>query len=1382
MKQRLLSLCMALLGIAAGAQAQIAPMVYVGSQIISDGTYEAGDIPALVEGFVTYDGSQKLLTLENATISETGSCGLRVNFPGLTIKIIGQCSITSNSYGFYFEGSTTIDGNGNGKLELKGTYGGIALLNDCTLTISNGADVSAEGDAYGIMGASSGAKLEMTGESTVLWFNGQSACIKDIDLSVGPLKNGYAIYYPAGATYLASTNTIYDADGKEVKNKWVLFQKGIGIYDLNFPDLNFRNWLLKQDYGKDHILTDAEIEGVRGINVYSQEIADLTGIEYFTALTHLDCQDNHLTTLDVSNNKALIKLSCVHNQIRGAGMETLVNSLPEVTDGLLYAYSPFFDSATSNLMTKEQVAVATGKGWRVEDPVSGGYVSGVIPVDATNFPDENFRNWILAQDYGEDGYLNEVEIAAVTAISVYGKSIKSLKGIELFTALTSLYCQYNQLIDLNVSQNTALETLECHNNQLTTLDVSNNKLLIELSCYNNQIRGESMDALVNSLPEVTNGLLYAVSIYVISDNGNLMTKEQVAVATGKGWRVRYPESGGDFSGVILIDATNFPDEKFRNWILNKLDCGIYGFLSDEWIEKVTSINVSGKAIANLKGIEFFTSLTFLNCSNNSLNALDVSQNKSLNTLVCGSNQLENLNVSQNTALTYLDCSENKLAALDVSQNTSLAALTCSGNQIKSLDVSKNTALTEFDCSGNKLTTLDVSKNTSLTSLDCYQNSIRGEGMTALVNSLPETIYGALHVCKNETPEGNDINTLQVKIATDKHWQVMMHDGTNWVEYEGSDPGLPIDATNFPDEKFRNWILAQDYGKDGYLSDTEIAGVTTIDVSNKGIGSLKGIEHFTALTVLQCSMNSLTVLDLSQNTALISLDCSVNSLSALDLSQNTALQTLSCILNGLTTLDLSKNTALTWVACSNNAIRGEGMDAFVNNLPTVTSGELHICNKENAAGNEMTTLQVAAAKAKKWTVLMSSNGTDWVDYAGVKVDAKLTFSAPTASVVYGAALTAPTLTVTPESLKGSVTFSSSNETVAKVSASGEVSVVGAGETTIKATFAGNDLYNGAEASYKLTVTPAAATMAFKTTECSTTVGASFNSPQLTVTPSTLKVKYSSSNTDLATVGEETGVVVAKAEGEVTITATSADANYKGSASYKLTITRNESGLLFASTAVTATYGAAFTAPELKNEHGLTVTYESSDTKVATVDATSGKVTLLKAGETTITAKFAGDGTYAAASASYILTVKKGKATLTFAQTECKGEAGKAFTAPSLTTTPAGLKVTYTSSDASIAKVDAATGAVTIVAEGEVTITATVESEQYEGSASYKITVSKPTVKGDVNGDGRINGTDIQALINFIVDEEDYDETFDINGDEKVNGSDIQGIINIILEEE
>ncbi len=57
----------------------------------------------------------------------------------------------------------------------------------------------------------------------------------------------------------------------------------------------------------------------------------------------------------------------------------------------------------------------------------------------------------------------------------------------------------------------------------------------------------------------------------------------------------------------------------------------------------------------------------------------------------------------------------------------------------------------------------------------------------------------------------------------------------------------------------------------------------------------------------------------------------------------------------------------------------------------------------------------------------------------------------------------------------------------------------------------------------------------------------------------------------------------------------------------------------------------------------------------------------------------------------------------------------------------------------------------------------------------------TIKGDVNGDGIVNGTDIQAVINFIVAGE-YDEKADVNQDEKVNGTDIQEIINIIVNQE
>ena len=49
---------------------------------------------------------------------------------------------------------------------------------------------------------------------------------------------------------------------------------------------------------------------------------------------------------------------------------------------------------------------------------------------------------------------------------------------------------------------------------------------------------------------------------------------------------------------------------------------------------------------------------------------------------------------------------------------------------------------------------------------------------------------------------------------------------------------------------------------------------------------------------------------------------------------------------------------------------------------------------------------------------------------------------------------------------------------------------------------------------------------------------------------------------------------------------------------------------------------------------------------------------------------------------------------------------------------------------------------------------------------------------MNGDGVVNGTDIQAIINLIVSDK-YDEKGDVNEDGNVNGTDIQEVINIIV---
>ena len=140
-----------------------------------------------------------------------------------------------------------------------------------------------------------------------------------------------------------------------------------------------------------------------------------------------------------------------------------------------------------------------------------------------------------------------------------------------------------------------------------------------------------------------------------------------------------------------------------------------------------------------------------------------------------------------------------------------------------------------------------------------------------------------------------------------------------VPLMASAQGIAINEENFPDENFRNFLLEQDYGKDGIITDAEIKGITSISVNLKNICSLKGIDFFTALTELSCYSNQLTSLDVSKNTALTRLDCDFNQLTSLDVSNNTALTNLGCYSNQLTSLDLSGCTALTTLFCGDNQL-------------------------------------------------------------------------------------------------------------------------------------------------------------------------------------------------------------------------------------------------------------------------------------------------------------------------------------------------------------------------------------------------------------------------------------------------------------------------------
>jgi hypothetical protein len=132
-------------------------------------------------------------------------------------------------------------------------------------------------------------------------------------------------------------------------------------------------------------------------------------------------------------------------------------------------------------------------------------------------------------------------------------------------------------------------------------------------------------------------------------------------------------------------------------------------------------------------------------------------------------------------------------------------------------------------------------------------------------------------------------------------------------------------TTIPDGNFEQALIDLGIDSDGTINQSvatsDISGVTTLDVSNKDITELTGIEGFLSLTYLQCEHNQLTSLDVTQNTALTRLSCYYNQLTSLDVSQNIDLTRLYCYFNQLTSLDVSRNTALTFLRCSNNLLTG-----------------------------------------------------------------------------------------------------------------------------------------------------------------------------------------------------------------------------------------------------------------------------------------------------------------------------------------------------------------------------------------------------------------------------------------------------------------------------
>ena len=320
--------------------------------------------------------------------------------------------------------------------------------------------------------------------------------------------------------------------------------------------------------------------------------------------------------------------------------------------------------------------------------------------------------------------------------------------------------------------------------------------------------------------------------------------------------------------------------------------------------------------------------------------------------------------------------------------------------------------------------------------------------------------------------------------------------------------------------------------------------------------------------------------------------------------------------------------------------------------------------------------------------------------------------------------------------GTLSYSIDNTSVATIStASGEVTIKGAGTAKITATRAGDDVYNPISISYILTVKKAEQTgFSFATTSVTLVFGSVVTTSNV-AKGGTGTLSYSIDNDNVATISTNTGEVTIKGAGTATITATrTGDNNYNSTAtSYLLTIEKaDQTGFSFAQNAITITYGEVTKTRNVAmgGQGTGTITYLSKNTKVAPIDG-SGTVVIIGAGTAIITAKKGGDANYNPSTISYILTIKKAQQQgFSFIRSTINVTYSEGRTAPSNPTTGGsiiGTTITYSIDNTSVATIDANDGVVTLKSTGTAIITATKAGDDnyLPTSATYVLNVMEPS---------------------------------------------------------
>ncbi|MEM6697681.1 MAG: hypothetical protein AAF599_04750 [Bacteroidota bacterium] len=489
------------------------------------------------------------------------------------------------------------------------------------------------------------------------------------------------------------------------------------------PDANFEaalDALGYDDISGDGLIPTANIETVTTLDIRSETIADLTGIEAFAALIELRANINDITSVNLSQNTALELLYIGNNNLTSLDLSTNI-FLNELSIDDLDLSSSGIDLSNNTSLT---ILSAENANLNTID-LSTNSLLVDVDLDENNLTTLDVTNLgVLESLIVSDNQLSSIDLSNNTLLNYFGFESNNFTSLD-FSGLANLTIidgsGNSNLTSVNLTGVTALDTFQVNTSALTSLDISDATNLDYISILGGQV--QTLDLSNNTALtriQIPNNDLTSVDLRNIdltqlsffsafgNDNLECISVDDVAVAEAN--------LGTDFQ--YSIDCANYtyvPDDNFEAALeaLGLDDISGDDFIPTAAINTITSLDISNQGIEDLTGIKDFVALTDVNASQNNLETVDLSENTALQTVNLTENSMKILDVSSLPNLTSLDVENNELFSLNIQNgaNTSLSFF----------DATENTDLTCILVDSESYATTNftnIDNQTSFSETDC----------------------------------------------------------------------------------------------------------------------------------------------------------------------------------------------------------------------------------------------------------------------------------------------------------------------------------------------------------------------------------------------------------------------------------------------------------------------------------------------------------------------------------------------------------------------------------------------------------------------------------------------------------------------------------------